>query len=71
MSYLFKRYVKQLDENTQWIINFQKKAAFAVNGAIYYLSLLKVETYCLNELLPSYIWRELNQLYWLAEKESY
>ncbi len=70
MSYGFKRYLLQLDGNTNWVFGIQKKVAYAVNASIYYLSLLKNERYNSNKAIPSYLWQELHQLYLYAENKK-
>ncbi len=70
MSFAFKAYLNQLLENDKWTFRLTKKAAFAANYAIHYLTLLKTEYYSLDKSLPSYLWRELNQLYLYAESNK-
>ncbi|NVJ67004.1 MAG: hypothetical protein HWE16_10990 [Gammaproteobacteria bacterium] len=70
MCFAFKSYLSNLIDNDKWTFRLNKKAAFATNYAIHYLSLLKAEYYSLGKPLPGYIWRELNQLYLYAESNK-
>lgn len=67
MSFAFKSFLYQLEKQGKWGFRLSKKAAFAVNYSIHYLSLLKAEFYIAGEALPAYLWRELHQLFKFSE----
>ncbi len=67
MTHATKQCVVKLESNNKWVFGLPKKLASAINLAIHYLTLFKLEHYQFDKSLPSYLWKELFQLYQFAE----
>ncbi|MRX27062.1 hypothetical protein [Kangiella sp. HZ709] len=67
MTHATKQCVVKLESNNKWVFGLPKKLAFAINLALHYLTLFKLEHYQLDKSLPSYLWQELFQLYQFSE----